>query len=227
MLRGLGWTAGDSHTSGAKLSSPHLIPRCAKSRGGQSVSDAPLAVLKKRQREARQPPPPKQPASSSSNAAPIQQQPVVKQPPPRPKQQQPRQQPATDFLDSRPLRGRDTTEDQQQPPPHFYELARDTRNIGGPQQDTDKTELPNQCTTTTTTTTPTNVCNPATADQEQHDSDMDGMPASHAGGDGHRTGSTAEADTTRQRHNPNDQPDERKDSPAAAVTYQRQHKAAS
>ena len=37
--------------SGDNLSSPHLIPRCAKSPGGQSVSDAPLAVLKKRERE--------------------------------------------------------------------------------------------------------------------------------------------------------------------------------
>ena len=35
-------------TSGDQLLFQHLIPRCAKSRGGQSASDAPLAVLKKR-----------------------------------------------------------------------------------------------------------------------------------------------------------------------------------
>ena len=36
-------------TSGDRLLFQHLIPRCAKSRGGQSASDAPLSVLKKRE----------------------------------------------------------------------------------------------------------------------------------------------------------------------------------
>ena len=40
-----------TRSSGDTLSSPHVIPRCAKSRGGLNASDAPLAVLKKRERE--------------------------------------------------------------------------------------------------------------------------------------------------------------------------------
>ena len=48
MLRGLGGRPV-IRSSGDTLSSPHVIPRCAKSRGGLNASDAPLAVLKKRE----------------------------------------------------------------------------------------------------------------------------------------------------------------------------------
>ena len=37
-----------TRSSGDTPSSPHVIPRCAKSRGGLNASDAPLAVLKKK-----------------------------------------------------------------------------------------------------------------------------------------------------------------------------------
>ena len=118
-------------------------------------------------------PPPQQPASSSSQAAPPKQPPQVKQPPPRPAQQQPpQQQPqaGTDFLDSRPPRGRIQQRSSRKHNHTFTKSQGDTL-IGGTQREADW-QRPWRMTTTTTSTitAPLSLCSAAaTNGQSQED----------------------------------------------------------
>ena len=118
--------------------------------------------------------------STAENTRP-KQPPPVKQPPPRPAKQQAQQQ--ADFLEGRPLRGRNPEAEQQQPQQHFYEVARDTRNIGAQQGEEDRTELwqrpwsTTSTTSSTTTTTPTRLCE---AMEPEDDPELDGT--NHRGG---------------------------------------------
>ena len=104
-----------------------------------------------------------QPAGSQQLPQPQATQPQSQQPTIQPQTQQPAARQAADFPDGRPLRGQQqqaqaTTPQEPQPPPHFYEVARDSRQLGRGTAEHDNTELwQRQLVTTTTTTTTTST----------------------------------------------------------------------
>ena len=101
-----------------------------------------------------------QPASSPQLPPPQATQPQPQQPANQPQPQQPAARQAGDFRDGRPLRGQPqqaqaATPQEPQPPPHFYEIARGSRQLGRGTPEHDNTELWQRRLATTTTTTTT------------------------------------------------------------------------